>query len=96
MEQRVKFRVPEILWRCLTYGKRVDDAYAEYQAVYWRLTNTAAPPMGDKVRGSGGHDMYSAISIKAEKLERLRKQYDKAVKAASEIIDRLEDERPSQ
>ena len=37
--------------------------------------------------------MYSAISIKAEKLERLRKQYDKAVKAASEIIDRLEDER---
>ena len=93
MEVKKKFRIPEPLWRALKLGQRVDEAYGEYQAVYWRLTNTAAPPMGDKVVGAGGYDMYTSIGIKAEKLQRLRQQYDRAVRAASEIIERLEDAR---
>jgi hypothetical protein len=93
MEIKKKFRIPEPLWQAKKLGQRVDDAYNEYRAVYWRLTNTAAPPMGDKVVGAGGNDMYVSIGIKAEKLERLRRQYDRAVRTASEVISRLEDAR---
>lgn len=90
---RHKNNIPDPLWRVKMYAKRVDEAYKDYCAVYWRLTNTAAPPLGDKILGTaGGKDKYASISIQAERLRNAKRLYDRAYAQSTAIIEQIPNE----
>lgn len=93
MEVKKKFRIPEPLWIAQKRGQDLKDAWQEYKYLFEMLTGTSAPPMGDRIVGTRVHDKFASLCSKGEKLERMQKRFDKAVRTASETIDRLPDER---
>ena len=53
----------------------------------------SAPVSGDRVSSTPNHDKFVALPIYKERWERFQRQYDRAVKEASDIIRQIDDTR---